>query len=131
MAKKTAFIVISQNIDDCGANDPAGEFTLPHNQLQIQPPANMIVTRLTIQVQGYNYATALYYEIIFSNTPMRSAQSGFKLQTFYDVNALAVVPSSFSMENFQDEGMNGTLYVANCTGNVTPICVIYEGYYRD
>lgn len=131
MNRRQAFIMVSQILPTCGPATPAGVYLTPENILPIQPPANMICTRLTIQVQGPNdYASApVYSEIVVNNNPPKHGADGIKLTTLYDINALSVIPANFVLEDFSDLGITGTLYVAANTDN-TPICILYEGFYK-
>jgi len=130
--KDSAFIVQTITLQDAQPSGGAsnGVYQAPDTVAAIQPPASIQCTRLTIQVQGKpDYTTPGYVEIVISNNPPKSGSDGFKLTTWYDVNGGAYIPGVYSLENYQEEGITGTLYITANTPDAI-VCIIYEGYYR-
>ncbi len=130
--RRKAFVVVAQDLVSVGNTTPTGALVNPQNIATIQPPAKMVVTRITVQVQGVDYTSATYYEILVSNNPPISASDGFKINCTLDGRGVCQLPNQFTFETFDDNGgIETTLYIANTGSDRCPIAIVYEGYYDE
>jgi len=128
MAKKSKFLVVPYTVL-WGGNTFTNNVALnTENSVEIKPPINMTVTRVTFQVQGIN---ANCSAILISDHPSNTTMDGYLLTTIIDAATVTQVPfNTFTFENFADESISQSFYISNVstTNNEAYVTVIFEGF---
>lgn len=127
MLKKAVFSIESLSLDPAAATMESRLDTA--KVASINPPANMICTRCTIQVIGAANATKSGVVCISSQMPM-SGLNGFVLVNSEDPLTGIIQPSKFTFENFNKYPWSQTIYLAAIAINSSALhnlSIIWEG----
>lgn len=128
MPKKSKFLVVPYTVLYGGNSFINNKALNTENSVEVKPPINMVVTRVTFQVQGINASTAA---VLISDHPSNTTMDGYLLTTVIDAAALNNLPfNTFTFENFGDESISQSFYISNVSASPDDahVTVIFEGF---
>lgn len=135
MPKKSKFLAIPYTVLFSGNSYDTGykEIGLRENIVEIKPPIHLVITRVTFQILQ-NGSSPTTGAIIISDHRPSNTFDGYMLTTLSDDAVTRSWPGpSFTFENFGEESISQSFYIANVSPSEDDcfIIVLFEGYINE